>query len=90
MTCNNLACTALKSDEKIQHYVDYVVEINAQVYINLGLRVVVIEADFNRHIQCNVEQQRCPNHVPGNQKFVCWEQNAFLFPIFFLFFLFFD
>ena len=66
MTCNLLACPALKSDEKIQNYVHNVVGINAQIYKNLGRRAVVVEADFNRHVDSDVEQQCCPNQIPSN------------------------
>lgn len=66
MTCNLLTCAALKSDEKIQNDVQNVVGINAQVYNNLSRRAVIVEADFNWHVDSDVEQQYCPDQIPGN------------------------
>jgi len=58
MTCNILTCFALNYNEKIQNDVNNVVKINAQVCPDLGCGVGVVEAGFNRHIQCYVEKQQ--------------------------------
>ncbi len=79
MTSNLQACAALKSDEKIQNDVNYVVGINAKVYNDLGRRAVVVKANLNRHKESDVKKQNCSNQIPGHKKFVVSEQNTSFF-----------